>query len=136
MCIAVLCAAAVINICLAVFCSDETYTAYIVANILTDIIAFWAVYSFADFYLLPQYRKYCLYKKAAQSGERLTGRFTEFTVGSKYDKFDCVTAVFDCGGEKRKIFIIENTFESFLNSDGEVSLLLSDNIAVELGGGE
>lgn len=130
LCAAIIVLTVAVNICLTAMRSEQTHNAFLAANILSDIAAAWFVYSCAELSLLPGYRKYRLFCKAEHSGERITGSFIGFSEKQRYEKMNCVLAEFSCDGERRKIFIAENTFEKSFREGIELTLTAADNIAV------
>lgn len=133
-CIFIAVAAIAVNVCLAVFMTDATYTVFLVINIVVDIAAFWAIYSVVAFVTLPRRGLLGLYRQCDGRGEEICGTFLAFEGARRAYKYDCLVAVIDCDGSPRKVFVIKNTIEDNFCESRPIRLSAVNNIAIKCGG--
>lgn len=126
--VAVCLVAVLLNILLTVFRTDSTHIAFLLINIIADIIAFCFVYFFVSTSILPRKR---LYKLACREkdGKTFKGEITEISENIEtVNGFDCYELTFQTD-TTLKMFLING---SGVPSDlkGKVKVTVVDNIVV------
>lgn len=126
-CVAVAFVAVLANILLTVFRTDSTHVAFLIVNILSDVIAFCFIFFFVSTQIL--FRKK-LYKLAVRSGEKISGEITGISeLTETVNGLECYEISLQDTDLKKVFLAKEGAVPYDLN--GKVKVTIVDNIVVE-----
>lgn len=126
-CVVVALVAVLLNILLTVFRTEATHVAFLIINIVADIVAFCFIFFFVNTQIL--FRKK-LYKLAVQSGEKMSGEITGISeLTETISGLECFEISLQDVDLKKVFLAKEGAVPYDLN--GKVEVTVVDNIVVD-----